>query len=399
MNARVIAALPVSVAIAMMAACGGGGSATAASDVSGTGSPAPAPVSAPVSGVFPEDAMPAWREGQAIGEWRSVSGSALSMAPPSVATAGNTGPQSKVIAWNSFVIDTRDSSVYSVANGGHHDYAGNEVDRIRLIDAAPKWIEQRAPTPPSQIVDSASYYADGRPTSRHTFYAAFMNERRGKAMVFGGSRWGDGWASAAVDGFDTAAGDWDPAHRYPDVPQDFITATSSAFVDDQASGDAYVFANYAVWRWSNATNSWVQLSSGTGVYGQFAASALDTRRNRILIAGGGNNEHHVYDIGSSTMQTVTFSGPNASAMTGDSGNGMVYDPALDAYLLRKPDAGGIVYRIDAQGFGVDTLPTTGGSSLPSAINGVWRRWLYVPQLKGIVYFPTYDGNFWFLRTS
>jgi len=152
-------------------------------------------------------------------------------------------------------------------------------------------------------------------------------------------------------------------------------------------------------RWSSATNTWTRLSSNVPAYGQYAASALDTRRNRILVAGGLINDHAVYDIGSNAMTNVTFTGPNASAMTGDTGNGMVYDPGLDAYLLRKADAGGTIYRINASTFSVDVLPNTSGTSLPAATNGVWKRFIYVPQLKGVVYFPTYDGNLWFIRTS
>jgi hypothetical protein len=77
---------------------------------------------------------------------------------------------------------------------------------------------------------------------------------------------------------------------------------------------------------------------------------------------------------------------------------MVYDPLLDAFLVHTGDAGGTVYRINAQTFVVDILPTTGGANQPATTNNVWRRFLYLPKLKGIVYVPTYFGNVWFLRT-
>lgn len=81
------------------------------------------------------------------------------------------------------------------------------------------------------------------------------------------------------------------------------------------------------------------------------------------------------------------------------GSGMVYEPWLDAFLVRLSGAGGTVYRIDAQTFAVDTLPTSGGSAVPNAINGVWRRFLFAPKLGGIVYAPAYSSNMWFLRTT
>lgn len=335
----------------------------------------------------------------AVGEWKQVGGTALATAPRAVVITLGNGPRFKVDAWNGFAIDTRDSSIYSVANGGHHDYGGNEVNRIRLTDNAPAWTEPRAATPMSQMLESTTHFADGRPTSRHSYYGAVLNELRGRAMVLGGSRWGDGYSHSAVDGFNLATNDWDTARTYPDTPTGFQQVMGSALVEQKTTGDIYIVANRAVMRWSNATNNWSKLLDTPSLYGQYAASALDTKRNRILVAGGEVNDRGVYDIATNTVQTITFAGSNAAAMTGDTGNGMVYDPGLDAYLLRKPGAGATIYRINAQTFSVDTLPNTGGASVPSAVNGVWKRFLYVPQLKGVVYFPSYDGNFWFIRTS
>ena len=124
---------------------------------------------------------------------------------------------------------------------------------------------------------------------------------------------------------------------------------------------------------------------------------MDTRRNRVLVVGGNGGDHALYDVTANSAQSVTLTGANAVSVSGD-GNGMVYDPYLDAFLVRRADAGGTIYRINAQTFAVDTLSSTGGSQLPSATNGVWRRFLYVPALKGVVYFPTYGGNLWFVRT-
>jgi hypothetical protein len=48
---------------------------------------------------------------------------------------------------------------------------------------------------------------------------------------------------------------------------------------------------------------------------------------------------------------------------------------------------------------LDKQPTsTAGNSIPSATNGVWGKFMYVPALKGVVYLPAYTGNMWFLRT-
>jgi len=336
-----------------------------------------------------------------VGEWRQIPGSALASAPRAEIVGGNSGPESKVIAWTGLAIDSRDSSLYSPANGGHWDYEGNEVNRIRLSDDAPKWTEPRAATPTSQTIADATHYKDGRPTSRHTYYGVMLNEKRNRIMIMAGASWGDGKHLSTMDGFNLVSNDWDPARTYPDVPAAAALPLGFTFVEQKATGDIYAFADWSVFHWSNTSNSWsTRLGSAAYIsaYGAYAATAVDTRRNRILVMGGDQDDRHIYDIASNTMQKISFTGPNAGSLMG-AGNGVVYDPHLDAFLLRQPNAGGTIYRVNAQSFYADTLATTAGSNIPATRNQVWRRFLYVPALKGIVYVPTYNGNVWFIRTS
>ena len=340
--------------------------------------------------------MPAWRQGMAVGEWRQIPNSALSTAPRSVNAPGNTGPVSKVIAWNSFVIDPRNATVYSPANGGHWDYAGNEVNSIRLSEAAPRWTELRASTAVSAIRESVTHYADGRPTSRHSYYGATFNPIRNRIMMIGGSRWGNGFIFGAMDGFNLASNDWDGARTFPDAPNGAVALPETAFVENPSTGDIYAFGSYSVFRWSSASNAWSTLASGISIYGFEAASAFDTRRNRILVVAG-QGDRHLFNVSNNSVQSVAFSG--ASSGLSGSGSGMVYEPWLDAYLFRRSAGGSTVYRINAQTFAVDILPVTSGGSIPSATNGVYRRFLFAPTLGGVVYCPDYDSNMWFLRTT
>ncbi|WP_140633448.1 hypothetical protein [Methylibium rhizosphaerae] len=217
-------------------------------------------------------------------------------------------------------------------------------------------------------------------------------------MILGGSRWGNGYMLGTVDGFNLGTNDWDPARTYPDETSELGSTPCPAVTENKANGDLYMFASWKVMRWSNASNNWQTLVNSAAVYGQYAASAMDTKRNRILLLGGNANDRGFYNLSTNTTQTVTLTGPGASALSGD-GNGMVYDPLLDAYLLRKQGSGSTIYRINAQTFYVDELSTSSGGAVPATTNGVWSRFLYVPQLKGVVYAPTYDGNLWFLRTA
>ena len=288
-------------------------------------------------------------------------------------------------------------SVYSAANGGHNDYAGNEVNRIRLLDNAPAWTEPRPSTSASQVATNTSHYSDGRPTSRHTYYGSVFNEVRGRAMTFAGARFGDGFMLSTVDGFNPSSSDWDSARTYANVPSAFSGTQGGAVALQKSTGNVYTFAAWSIDRWNSSSNTWTSMLPSSSVYGQGAAAVFDTLRNRVLLVGGNNNEHSLYDVATNTVQSVSFTGSGAGAMTG-TGNGMVYDPLLDAFLFRTGGAGATVYRINAQTFSVEPLPTSSGSQVPAATNGVWTRFMYVPQLKGVVYFPSYSGSAWFLRT-
>ncbi|MFO1436498.1 MAG: hypothetical protein U1F34_09190 [Gammaproteobacteria bacterium] len=362
------------------------------------------PVATPPGDTQPpaEANMPAWRKGIAVGQWREIPGTAMSSAPIAVQThpeLSYTGPKSKVIAWNGFAADFRESSIYSAASGGHMDYAGNEVDRLRLSDDAPTWTEPRSSTAVKDITFNTSYYADGRPTSRHSYYGAWVNELRNRVMLFAGAGWGLGHSPNALDGFNIAANDWDAGGTYALPGDQYEPLIGSAIVDQRSTGDVYVFSNWVVNRWNNATNTWQRMIEYTPeVYGQYAAAALDNKRNRILLLGGNGGDHAYYDLATNKIVEVPLTGSSAGILLAGDGNGMVYDPLLDAYLLHTGDAGGTVYRINPQTFAVDILPTIGGTSQPATTNNVWRRFLYLPKLKGIVYVPTYFGNVWFLRT-
>ena len=344
--------------------------------------------------------MPTWRQGIALGEWRQIAGTSLSNAPMAVKTyptIGVEGPEAKVTSWNGYAFDSRDSSVYSVANGGHHAYAGNEVDRIKLSDNKPTWSEPRAATPTSNVIENSEYYADGAPTSRHTYYGSIINEKLNRAMLLNGAQYGNGYGVLSVDGFNLASNQWDPAGTYTRTPGPLKTTPGAAMALHKASGDIYAFGWSEMYRWNSATNAWTTKS--VPFNGQYSASAVDTKRNRILLVGGDKNIQATYDIATGLMQSVTLSGSEAGSVSGQ-GNGMVYDPLQDAFLLRKEDAGADVYRINAQTLSVDKQPASAaGAQIPAAPRGVWSRFIYLPALKGVVFFPVYDGDMWFLRTN
>jgi hypothetical protein len=290
--------------------------------------------------------------------------------------------------------------VYSVANGGHADYGGNEVGRLELENDPPRWVARLAPTPNNQIVEEATHYSDGRPTSRHTYYGVTLNEFNDRIMLVGGSRFGPlGNGLSTTDSYDITANTFSPAGTHPNISLAFSFLGFST-VGNPLTGDIHSFENFASARWTRATNSWGPTNaSGPHPYGEYSMSAMDTSRGQILILGGSNSDRHLYTLSSDTATQVTLTGANAANVSGASGAAMIYVAAIDRYLIRLAGAGGTVYQVHPTTFEVTTFATSGGASVPSTQNGPYNKFLYVPRLRGCVYVPSYSGNVWFLRVN
>jgi hypothetical protein len=381
---------------------GAGGSASRSTTVTVAGTPPPPPPPQPSQvppAPPPLTQLPAWVTALAIGQWGQIPNTALSSVDPSPMPAGNFSPTNaaaKVGAWTSFVVDTRTSKVYSVANGGHNDYSGNEVDELNLELDQPAWTQRLAPTPSGSLSNCQSYYADNRPASRHSYYGVTLDIVNDRIMLFGGAHWcvGGGFHSA-VSSYNIGSNTYNGPGTHPNVPG---TADVSAYSIDPSTGDVYGVVFSAMRRWNRATNTWTILNpSGTSPNGVETMSAMDTTRRRILFVGGTSGDNHVYTLQGNTVMAITLTGPNAASIANAVKGSLVYVEAFDRYLVRLGAAGATVYMIDPQTFEVTTLGTTGGGTIPLTQNGPYNKFLYVPRLGGAVYVPSHTGNAWFLR--
>jgi hypothetical protein len=335
-----------------------------------------------------------------VGQWIAISGTAMSSAPPVPNPApGNTGPQSKVIAWNSFAIDTRDSKIRSVANGGHADYGNNEVNLLTLETNSPAWTQEKASS--SSIQFGQVYNNDGSPSSRHSFFGELMNETDGRVMLLGGAYYDSaGGETFKMDSYNIVAKTYNAAGTHPDITNPG-SGEKYAFCRDPRNDNIYAVGGFVVRLWTRSTNTWsVPLSSG-GPNCYNHASAYDTTRNRVFVVGGGTYvvAAHFNTSGTMARTNVTLTGTVASTIAGSTMGGMVYVPSLDAYLLRLDGSGGTVYQINASTFACTTFSTTGGTSVPATQNGPYTKFTYAPRLKCCIYIPQYSGNCWALRVE
>lgn len=187
----------------------------------------------------PGGGTPAWRTGMAIGEWKQLSNTRLDQVSGVLTVPGGSGPRSIVDTWNGSCVDRTNSRCFLLACGGHTDYAGNEVYKIDFTGDTPAWVLALNTTPSGSITSNANYYADGRPTSSHTYFTQVYVPEIGRAMRFGaGSRYGSvGGDGYKVDGFNPLTNTWDAAGTYPDIDSASVNQQSWSVARNPATGN------------------------------------------------------------------------------------------------------------------------------------------------------------------
>lgn len=408
-----------------LSGCGGGAGNTSPVDQ------APEPVSPTAPPPEPGESLPAWVRNLPLWHWYSIPNTALSSVEPTPRPVGGDGPRAKIVDWCGAGLK-RQGSVYLIgAAGGHTGYAGNEVDALKLNDEHPRWVQLRAPSDASAVVDTAQFYLDRRPSATHTYYATQFVNARNRLMVMPSPGLGFGpeyralVAAPPADwpyrdeppgtdkglsfSFDMAAGDWDPPEyvaRYTGGGGFIACVVAKHPVTEDIY---YNRAGADWWRWTQSTNTWVKLSSHTDP--GYGGAAIDPTRNRILVVGSyGAIAPRVYDLNANPV-SVSFGGLGVSALTfgwltGHNYPGLVYDEANDTFLSVSNDGTSPtdlgtaikVMRVHAGTWFVDE-PAITGTPPATRVNGIQNAVQYVPELKGIVIANDYAGNVQFMRTA
>lgn len=396
--------------------------------------------------------LPLWQRA-AVNQWVTVAGSAMSNQTPSafpstVSGVTQTAAVRRMNAWCGLSVDTRTSTIWSTANGGHGDYYGNEVVKLDLLAASPVWAEFMAPSSGSVINDATSIadatdrryaqYTDGKPASRHSGSLQQIMERHNRALALGGSTSPRGSLFENVESADIVAGAWDSYNAATQAPlygyslgapnngwAGALTQYWSCAKDPRTeciyttNGTGTNIRKFTPNGYGSTGGSW----NGTWASAPFGPSpgsrgimVVDTRRNRLVwMLGDAPQELVWWDLAATGGSGTTVSFPASTAATNlknvadfqgtaarPAGSGGIYCPEADAIIVRTGPAGGTLYRIDPATYAVSELTTTGGGSILAAApltaeQGIYSRLLYVPALRGLVYFPKAESDLWFCR--
>lgn len=348
----------------------------------------------PVWSVVPSQISPAWMSGKALNEWFEIPG-----------TAGAGG--AAIDAFSGMAVNELYSELLIACAGGHLDSSDNRVVSLNLMADAPAWVTRMAASAaPAQNV---AYYADGKPSSRHTNSSLHFVPQVNRLMMFGArSVYGAAWDFAKVDGFNLDTNTWDAAGTWPDMPGGYGAAQIRATGDVIGTG---------LTRWSPTTQKWTSLATSSNGDQVRWPMAYDARRHQMFCLQYGDGQGYgnaalqasVVTVADGVQKTVKFnasSGLDLFLAEKPSYAGMDYDTVNDCFLFYSGQeaAAGRVYMVKPNNTTVWDISvlTLGSGSVKVAANpggGVHNRFRYIPALRGFVLLARGSANLYFLRTA
>lgn len=347
-------------------------------------------------------AVPAWRTGMAVNEWKELSGTSLSNI--TIPVAGTT-PAGRVDAWG--CITVIGSKAYSF-NGGHNDYWGTEVYELDASINTPAVNVLGPNTIQANAQDGVEYYNNGLPSSTHHYYGIHGVASQGRIYRLGMSSVWSGTGGINfnnVDGFTINGGTWNTANTYADSPE----LINGGFPQAQhpSTEDVYVCALDNFYRWNASTQTFTSrtamLTGGNQGATLNRPGVVDSTQNLFIVFGDVNtaNTAQVFNISGNSWSRQTLTGAANGTATAGSGHGAIYDPDGNRYLV-KTSTGSEIVQVTT-GWVATTLSTSGGGSVPNATPGngstCLGRWKYSSTLKGVFYLPIHSGNYWFFATD
>ena len=351
----------------------------------------------PVWGVKPASGLtPAWAASAPLNTW---------MAVPNSAGAGGTA----VDAFCGWALREDTGELFIAAAGGHLNSSDNRVASFSLLADSPSWTTRLAAS--ASVQNDVSYYADGRPSSRHTYTHTHWIPSLNRLMLIGARFvFGPGVVEyQTVDGFNPSTNTFDTAGTYPNIQAGYYG------VARDSSDRVLCMWGRRIWSAGTTTGSGTA-SASTDVRGTWCWDGSKSRMFGIACydgegfdSGGGVRAKSV-DMATGTITDLTI---NASAgytqLQADAPAyaGLTYDPLGGRYFLYAGSSSGQAGRVYvityASSTNIDIAIWThgsGGTTLPqSDTGGINGKFTYVPQLSGIVAMPTKAGGAYYMRLA
>lgn len=354
---------------------------------------------------------PAWLNGVPLNRWVEIPGTVLAGSPgaPGENPADIYAISNRTIhAYSGMAFRDDTSEVWVAANGGHSDASDNAVRSIAIADDLPAWRLRCAPSALADRLVDVPYYADGKPTSRHTYWSTHWSSIRGRVMLHR-TRFAYGSAVSfnASNGFDPVTNTWDPARTWSDG--------QTAQCRD-ASDNVWAMNGTSLYKWTSSADTWVLTANFNGAAFPNGPMAYDAARGQLVTVAWGDGQGYGADALNAWI--ISSDGRSRQAITFNS------SAAYNQFVADKPAYAALEYDLDNQQllfyvaaasattrvyvvtpnsgtvWDMSLLALDGASVVPVDAGGsLMNKFRYVPALRGFVLFTSAVNNLYFLRTA
>jgi hypothetical protein len=324
--------------------------------------------------------------------WCEIANTKLESVCPRPSPGGATGCSSVIVAWSGAAADIDNHQLY-IWGGGHNDYHGNEVYALDLVGLRMKRLNE--PSPASAVLDCSDQYADGLPSSRHTYDALTFLPGEKALFAFGGSKAKCGSLANDTWTFSPASLTWTlrkqggPPSGSPGVMADFDAASNRVLLHDSAG---------AFWSFDPATNAYQRLRDNVTV-DYHMTGRIDPKRQVFVMMGGGQMRAISIAPGSSyDLMNWDSATTGCDVLRMAPSPGLAYDPAQDRLVGWAGGNDVYLFDADAKSCTKASFPGGPGPKGPATTGqGTFGRFRHFPKLGVFVVVFDWQSNAFALR--
>jgi hypothetical protein len=322
--------------------------------------------------------------------WCEIANTKLESVCPRPSPGGVSGCSAVISAWSGAAADIDNNQLY-IWGGGHDDYHGNEVYALDLSTLRMKRLNE--PSPASAIVGCDDQYADGLPSSRHTYDALAFLPGEKALFAFGGSKAKCGFLTNDTWTFSPANLTWTqrkqggPPAGSPGVMADFDAASNRVLLHDGA----------AFWSFDPATNAYLRLRDSV-VVDYHMTGRIDPKRQVFVMMGGGQIRAISIAPGS-TYELMNWDGATTGCdvLRTSPSPGLTYDPVQNRLVGWAGGDDVYLFDADAKSCAKASFPNGPAAKGPALGQGTFGRFRYFPKLGVFVVVSDWQSSALSLR--
>ena len=333
------------------------------------------------------------------GYWYEVPNSRLDSVAPTPLPAGTVGVRGVMDAWNGGAYDSIGDRLI-VWGGGHSDYSGNELYAFSISNGS--WSILEPPTPNASVVESSPYYADGKPSSRHTYNTLqFLPKQNMFISCAAAALWGPtGYLGDGkyCDAYDLQSNRWLSKGSIPSIPTaNAVLSTVTAV--HPTTGNLWVLPSFnsPLQEYNPATKTWNQYSVGPFME-YYATGAIDPNNNIFVVVG--NNQFYVWDLNNPNAYPATPSTSGPTDVVSSQAPGFEYDPVSKKFVAWI--GGTSVYTLDPNTWTWTRVSASSGNSVSPTTpeqRGTYGRFRYIPSKNAFIVVNRTNENVYYYKLT